>query len=170
MPAISTRDLEALIQMFERSDWKELELQVEGYELYLSKDANGRAGWSAAPGAAPAPAAAPAAALAAAPSAGAAPAPAAKGHAPAAAIAPEGCAFVTAPSLGTFYRAAKPGAAPFVQVGQDVDADTELCLIEVMKLFTTLRAGLAGKVREILVKDGELVEFGQPLFVIETHG
>lgn len=169
MPAISIRDLEALIQMFERSDWKELELQVEGYELYLSKDASGRAGWSTARGAAaPAPAAAPAAAPSAAPAAS--PAPAAKAHPPGAAIAPEGCRFVTAPSLGTFYRAAKPGAAPFVQVGQDVDADTELCLIEVMKLFTTLRAGIAGKVREILVKDGELVEFGQPLFVIETHG
>lgn len=168
MPAITTRDLEAIIQMFERSDWKELELQFEGHELFLSKDPARRASWEGAKGAA-APAPQPAAP-------GSAPVPAAgaaepaKAHSAAPAVAPPGCAFVTAPSLGTFYRAAKPGAPPFVEIGQQVDADTELCLIEVMKLFTTLRAGMAGKVREILVADGQLVEFGQPLVLIQTDG
>ena len=74
---------------------------------------------------------------------------------------------ITAPNLGTFYRAPKPGAAPFVELGQSVDADTEICLLEVMKLFTTVKAGAKGIVREICVGDSEMVEFGQTLFLIE---
>ena len=74
---------------------------------------------------------------------------------------------VRAPNLGTFYRAPKPGAPPYVAVGQRVEAATEVCLIEVMKLFTSVRAGVAGTVREMLVEDAELVEFDQPLFLIE---
>ena len=74
---------------------------------------------------------------------------------------------VRAPNLGTFYRAPKPGAPPYVKIGQHVDADTELCLIEVMKLFTTVLAGVSGVVRQVLVEDAELVEFDQALFLIE---
>ncbi len=74
---------------------------------------------------------------------------------------------VRATTLGTFYRAPKPGAPPYVSVGDKVDADTEICLLEVMKLFTAVRAGVAGIVREILVRDSEVVEFDQPLFLIE---
>ena len=74
---------------------------------------------------------------------------------------------VRAPNLGTFYRAPKPGAVPYVSVGQKVDADTEVCLIEVMKLFTNVLAGVAGTVRQILVGDMELVEYDQPLFLVE---
>lgn len=74
---------------------------------------------------------------------------------------------VKAPSLGTFYRAPKPGAAPFVATGSTIGADSELCLIEVMKLFTTLRAGTAGTIREIYASDGDLVEYDQPLFLVE---
>ena len=58
---------------------------------------------------------------------------------------------VRAPNLGTFYRAPKPGAAPYVAIGQKVEAETEVCLIEVMKLFTSVCAGVAGTVREVLV-------------------
>jgi biotin carboxyl carrier protein len=76
---------------------------------------------------------------------------------------------VRAPSLGTFYSAPKPGAPKFADVGAQVEAQSELCLIEVMKLFTTMRAGIAGVVREIHVKDGDLVEFDQPLFLIEPN-
>ena len=66
--------------------------------------------------------------------------------------------------------AAQPGAAALVEVDSQVDKDTELCRIEVMKRFTALRAGVAGTVREVYVKDGDLVEFAQPLFLIDTHG
>ena len=83
--------------------------------------------------------------------------------------APAGCSVVTAPSLGTFHRAAQPGAAALVEVDSQVGKDTELCRIEVMKRFTTLRAGVAGIVREVYARDGELVEFAQPLFLIDTH-
>lgn len=73
---------------------------------------------------------------------------------------------VKAPSLGTFYRAPKPGAAPFVEVGSEVEPSTQLCLLEVMKLYTSVEAGAAGVVTEILVEDGTLVEHDQPLFVV----
>jgi acetyl-CoA carboxylase biotin carboxyl carrier protein len=72
-----------------------------------------------------------------------------------------------APNLGTFYRAPKPGAPSFVEVGQHVVADTEVCLIEVMKLFTSLKAGVTGIVRQVCVEDAAMVEFGDTLFYIE---
>ncbi len=74
---------------------------------------------------------------------------------------------VRAPNLGTFYRAPKPGAPPYVSLGQWVEAETELCLIEVMKLFTSVQSGVRGTVKQILAEDSQLVEFGQPLFVID---
>ncbi len=167
---ISTGDIDALVQMFEQSKWKELELQVGDVALFLGKDANGQASWDTNKAAAiqvaskAAPQSTPIASAPKAPAAVAA-------KAPAGAIdVPEGCVVVSAPSLGTFYRSAKPGSAPFVEIGQRVDENTELCLIEVMKLFTTLPAGVAGTVRSVFAKDGDLVEFGQALFVIDTNG
>ena len=70
---------------------------------------------------------------------------------------------VTAPLLGTFYRAPKPGAPPFVEVGSAVEEDTIIGIIEVMKLMNTVRAGTRGKVLEILAQDGALVEYGETL-------
>ena len=76
---------------------------------------------------------------------------------------------VTAPNLGTFYRSAKPGSPPFVEVGDRVTAETEICLVEVMKLFTSVKAGVAGIIRRIDAADAELVEGGQTLFHIEPE-
>jgi acetyl-CoA carboxylase biotin carboxyl carrier protein len=70
---------------------------------------------------------------------------------------------VLAPLLGTFYRAPKPGAAPFVEIGSHVEEDTIVGIIEVMKLMNTVRAGARGKVIQILGRDGALVEYGEPL-------
>jgi acetyl-CoA carboxylase biotin carboxyl carrier protein len=70
---------------------------------------------------------------------------------------------VTSPLLGTFYRAPKPGAAPFVDVGTEVTEDTTVGIVEVMKLMNTVRAGVRGRVTEILAADGALVEHGEPL-------
>ncbi|MFD2578913.1 acetyl-CoA carboxylase biotin carboxyl carrier protein [Novosphingobium colocasiae] len=70
------------------------------------------------------------------------------------------------PNLGTFYRAPKPGAANYVEVGSKVKAGDELCLIEVMKLFTALTAETSGTIHSVLVDDGEMVEGGQPLFAL----
>jgi acetyl-CoA carboxylase biotin carboxyl carrier protein len=74
---------------------------------------------------------------------------------------------VEAPMLGVFYRAPSPGAPPFVDVGSRVEADTIVCLIEVMKMMNSVPAGAAGTVAEIHVENAQAVEYGQPLFRIE---
>ncbi len=74
---------------------------------------------------------------------------------------------VMAPMVGTFYRAASPDVPPFVEVGSIVEAGQPVCLIEVMKLFTTINAEISGRIVEIGAEDGELVEYGRTLFVIE---
>lgn len=74
---------------------------------------------------------------------------------------------VTAPMVGTFYRAPNPEAPPFVDVGAVVGVGDPLCLIEVMKLFTTINAEAAGRIVQIGAENGELVEYGRALFVIE---
>ncbi|TXG26216.1 acetyl-CoA carboxylase biotin carboxyl carrier protein, partial [Burkholderia territorii] len=92
---------------------------------------------------------------AAAPAAGAAAAPAApQGH------------VVTSPMVGTFYRAPSPGADPFVQVGDSVKEGQTICIIEAMKLLNEIESDKAGVIKEILVENGQAVEYGQPLFVI----
>ncbi|MDA8108222.1 MAG: acetyl-CoA carboxylase biotin carboxyl carrier protein [Betaproteobacteria bacterium] len=80
---------------------------------------------------------------------------------------PEGCAAVRAPMLGTFYRAASPGAPPFVEIGDQVGPEDPVCLVEVMKLFNSVKAGTKGTVLDVLAADGELVEYGQPLVLID---
>ena len=145
--SIDRKEVEALMHLFERSDWHELRLETEGLKLVLSKDANTatEAAAASANEARPPPAAAP--------------------HtAPADGLVP-----ITAPNLGTFYRAPKPGAAPYVEVGQQVGEATEVCLIEVMKLFTPVRAGVSGRIAAACVEDGEMVEFGAPLFLVEPE-
>jgi len=81
---------------------------------------------------------------------------------------------ISAPMVGRFYRAPRPEAPPFTEVGTEVTEETTLCIIEVMKVFSALTAGVRGVVTEILVEDGDLVEYMQPLFVIklaeETQG
>jgi acetyl-CoA carboxylase biotin carboxyl carrier protein len=74
---------------------------------------------------------------------------------------------VKSPMVGTFYRASQPGADPFVQIGSKVAEQDVLCLIEAMKLLNEIEAGKAGTVSQILVENGQPVEYGQPLFVIE---
>ena len=70
--------------------------------------------------------------------------------------------------LGTFYRSPAPGDPPFVELGKRVRADDTVCLIEVMKLFSSINAGVDGVVTRILVENGTMVEFGQMLIVIAT--
>lgn len=74
---------------------------------------------------------------------------------------------VRSPMVGTFYRAPQPGAEPFVQVGDTVAEGDTLCIIEAMKLLNEIEADKAGRIREVLVENGQPVEFDQPLFVIE---
>ena len=114
------------------------------------------------------------------PIAGAAPSPAAAAvkpapttsTAPAAQAAkpvtiPEGMLPITAPLLGTFYVAPEPGAPPFVKVGQQITEDTTVGLIEVMKVFNSVRATVKGTIVELVVQNGQFVEFGQTLFIVK---
>lgn len=90
--------------------------------------------------------------------------------APAAAVpaaGPDLSKAMKSPMVGTFYRAASPTSAPFVEVGQTVNAGDTLCIIEAMKLMNEIEADHSGVVKEILVSNGQPVEFGEPLFIIE---
>ena len=82
---------------------------------------------------------------------------------------PESVHEVASPLVGTFYRSPSPEAEPFVRDGDRVEPDALLCIIEAMKVMNEIRAGVAGVVKEILVKNAEAVEFGQPLFRIDTE-
>ncbi|HXS27394.1 MAG TPA: acetyl-CoA carboxylase biotin carboxyl carrier protein [Steroidobacteraceae bacterium] len=74
---------------------------------------------------------------------------------------------VTAPMVGTFYAASTPGAKPFVEIGDEVKVGQVLCIIEAMKMMNQIEADKAGRITSIMAKNGDPVEFGQPLFVIE---
>ncbi|MBX9589851.1 MAG: hypothetical protein K2X43_11125 [Hyphomonadaceae bacterium] len=80
---------------------------------------------------------------------------------------PEGAIAVRAPMLGVFYRASGPGERPFVEVGQRVQADDTVCLIEVMKLFNSIRAGVEGEIVKIVTENGALVEFDEALIYVK---
>ena len=86
-------------------------------------------------------------------------------EAPAAPVVPAGHA-VKSPMVGTFYRAASPGSAPFVDIGKNVNSGDTLCIIEAMKLLNEIESDFSGSIKQILVENGQPVEFGQPLFII----
>jgi len=159
-------DIEQLIAEFEASGLRELHARRCDFEIYLSSDAD-------APGLDGAPAAsAPVArgrqptAKAPAASAPAEPSPASPAAAAPEISFPEGAEVIRAPYLGTFYRSPKPGAPAYVEVGQQVAQDSEMCLVEVMKLFTAVRASCSGTVHAVLANDGDMVAADQPLFVV----
>ena len=74
---------------------------------------------------------------------------------------------VKSPMVGTFYRSASPGSEPFIEIGSAVKVGDPICIIEAMKIMNEIEADAAGTIREILCENGQAVEFGQPLFVIE---
>jgi acetyl-CoA carboxylase biotin carboxyl carrier protein len=82
-------------------------------------------------------------------------------------VVPEGMVAVRSPMLGTFYRAPSPGEKPFVEVGSRVTPEETVCLVEVMKLFNSIKAGVAGRVARIPVENGAMVEHAQLLILIE---
>lgn len=172
-------ELKSLLEWVNQSgDIEELSIKYGDIELALSKTPGGLSHLKAAPAAAPAPApAAPEAPKAEAPATAPAEAPApAPAEAPkedapkaeAAAPANTGNGVeVKSPMVGTFYAAPKPGADPFVKVGDTVEVGQVLCIVEVMKLMNNIEAKTAGTVTEILVDNEDAVEHGQPLMVIE---
>jgi acetyl-CoA carboxylase biotin carboxyl carrier protein len=74
---------------------------------------------------------------------------------------------ITAPMVGTFYAGPEPGAEPFVKIGTKITEETVVCILEAMKLFTEIEGEIAGEITEILAEDGQLVEYGQPLFKVK---
>lgn len=85
-------------------------------------------------------------------------------------IEEEGLIPIKSPLLGIFYRAPKPGAPPFVEVGAHVTEDDTVCLVEVMKLFNTVKAGIRGRIAKICAENNQMVEYNQTLFLIESQG
>jgi len=166
------RQIALLVETLDRSTFDYLQVEVGNLKVTIGKggvpqNQAGGVGASSAPSAASAK---PAQSQAAAPPEGAAAVPASSARAaPARAEkdeehAGDGTVTVAAPLLGRFYAQPEPGAAPFVSLGAEVTADTTVGLIEVMKVFTAVRAGVSGVVTEICVQDAEFVEYGRALF------
>ena len=145
------RKLKTLIELVETSGIAELEIQEGEERVRITRAGVPMPTTVVVPGAAAPAAAPPVAAMGSEP----APAPAHEGH------------VVKSPMVGTFYRAASPGAKPFVEVGDTVTQGDALCIVEAMKLMNEIEADASGTIKAILVENGQAVEFGQPLFVID---
>lgn len=153
-------EIAEIMKIIDSSSCDELIVETGDVKLVVRRNSGG--GGTSAP--------APAIERAAAPSSPAGPAAAAPtpAAAPASAKAQTSSGHeVIAPMVGTFYRAPSPGAPPFVEVGSVVRKGQPLCLIEVMKLFTTINSEFDGRIAQIGAENGELVEYGRTLFVIE---
>lgn len=151
------RKLKTLIDLVSESGVAELEI-TEGDDRVKIVNRVGAAPVAAA---APAVIATPVVA-----SAAPAAAPAVAAEPAAAPVAAEDSRTINSPMVGTFYRAPSPGAKPFADVGQKVKAGDTVCIIEAMKLLNEIETEYDGVIKEILVENGQPVEFGQPLFVI----
>jgi acetyl-CoA carboxylase biotin carboxyl carrier protein len=146
-------DVREILRIIDESDLDELSIETEGFSLHVRKG-------SAVAGAPPEPSLP----------------REAPGRAPATPSAEpppphsDGLETIPSPMLGTFYRAEAPGAAPFVELGATVEPDTTVCIIEVMKMMNSVPAGVTGMIAEIVPENGQLVEYGEPLFRVKPGG
>ena len=139
---MNLKEIKEVIQLMNENGLSEIEIEKDGLKVRLRKGADGRVESSVVeriPQAPPAPA----------------PAPPVRGSQ------------IKSPMVGTFYASPAPDAAPFVQIGTQVEVGQVICIIEAMKLMNEIKAEARGKIAETLVHNGDPVEFGQPLFVIE---
>ncbi len=146
-------EIKSILQLMEANKLVEFEYEDDGRRLKLRR-AEDRVLTTALPMAVPT--AVPMAAV-----------PAAATAAPAEAARPSNVMEFKSPLVGTFYRSAKPDADPFVNVGDEIGPEKVICIIEAMKVMNEIKAEMSGIVREILVKNGQAVEFGEPMFLIE---
>lgn len=144
------RKVKKLIELLEESDVAEIEIHEGEESVRISRASSMAPAMFAAPMAAPQAAPVAAAAVA---------------EAPAAPKEPEGH-IIRSPMVGTFYRAPSPGAKPFVVDGQSVSSGETLCIIEAMKILNQIESDKSGKVVQVLVENGQPVEYNEPLFVI----
>jgi acetyl-CoA carboxylase biotin carboxyl carrier protein len=152
------RKIKKMIELLEESGIAEIEIKEGEESLRIAR---------VLPGSPPGAAAAPAPAPVSAPPGPNLREPAAEATAPSAARAGGNEHIVTAPMVGTYYSGPSPGAKNFVEIGDAVDVGQVLCIIEAMKMMNQIESEKAGKIQAILVKNGEPVEFGQPLFIIQ---
>jgi acetyl-CoA carboxylase biotin carboxyl carrier protein len=150
---LSDEDVREILRIIDESELSELRIDTEGFSLHVVKGDR----------VATEPAPPPRAARSEPPRASEPEQPSAD------ADGANGLATIPAPMLGTFYRAEAPGKPPFVEVGTQVEPDTIVCIIEVMKMMNSVPAGVAGTVAEILPDNAELVEYGQPLFRVDVQ-
>jgi acetyl-CoA carboxylase biotin carboxyl carrier protein len=151
--ALTDDDVREILRIIDESELDELRIETEGFSLHVLR---GGVASSQLPVASPAPRTPDPAP----------PTPHTPHPTPDTQTA-NGALSIDAPMLGTFYRAEAPGAKPFVDVGAQVQADTTVCLIEVMKMMNSISAGVEGTIVEICAENAELVEYGQPLFRVE---
>jgi len=146
------RELKRLVQLMNDNELVELEIEQEGMRICLRKASGAVASGmpAAAAYAAPAPTLPEAAAREAAPT------------------EPPGTKAIVSPMVGTFYRRPSPESDPYVDVGDVVDEETVVCIVEAMKVNNEIKAELRGEIVEILVEDGQPVEFDQPLFRVKA--
>ena len=164
---MNQKELKELIEFLIEKDVTEFELERGDVKVRIKRGAETAAGrdvhYVTVPPMAPPAAVEPRAASAAGASAPAA----ASSPLPAEAAKDEGLHTITSPIVGTFYEAPSPGSPPFVKPGDTVEAGQVLCIIEAMKLMNEIEAEFPGKIVKILVENGQPVEFGEPLFVVE---
>lgn len=153
------RKIKKLIELLEESGVAEIEIHEGEESVRISRDSKSPMAQMPPMHYAPPVAPAPAAPVTAAPSAS-------EADEKPAATKPNGHA-VTSPMVGTFYRAPSPGAKPFVELGQRVEVGDTMCIIEAMKILNQIEADKAGVVVDILAENGQPVEYGETLFVIE---
>jgi acetyl-CoA carboxylase biotin carboxyl carrier protein len=152
-------EIKNIVKLMSENDLTEFKIESEDMHLCIR-----RGSASASPVIRSAPAvpvaAVPECTIAAVPAPAPAPAPAAGGQ-----VSKD--KLIEAPIVGTFYRASTPGGDPFVKVGDHVSADQTVCIVEAMKTMNEIKAEKSGVIKEVLVENGEPVEFGQALFVLE---
>ncbi|PWU25198.1 MAG: acetyl-CoA carboxylase, biotin carboxyl carrier protein [Candidatus Rokuibacteriota bacterium] len=134
--ALTEDDVREILRLIDESDVEELRVETESFSLYV------RRGDAAVPGSAAAV------------------------DVPAVDATTEELLIVSAPIVGTFYRAEAPGAPPFVSEGTRVEPDTVVCLIEVMKMMNSVPAGVAGTIVRVCAENAQPVEYGEPLFEV----
>ncbi len=153
--ALTDDDVREILRLIDESDLDELRIETDEFRLHVVR------GEGAVPpreAAAPSQSAPASAAAAPTHSAPASPTPAGNGAS----------ATIVAPMPGTFYRAEGPGMAPFVEVGAQVEPDTVVCIIEIMKMMNSVPAGVAGTIVEVCAEDAQLVGDGEALFRVRA--
>ena len=148
---MNIKEIKEMIQLMNENNLTELELEKDGLKIRLKKNASGAIEPSIIQEAS---SVAPAKAAAESKESPKVPAPAPK-------------TYIKSPMVGTFYASPAPDAAPFVQIGSEVQVGQVICIIEAMKLMNEIKAEVRGKISEILLNNGDPVEFGQPLFSLE---